>query len=280
MPFSSKMPVMSPKEFKLLRNIIHEKTGIYYEPGKMDILTDKIMPLVINHEMDAFIDYYYLLKHDSYFTDEWDHVFDAISVQETYFGREYDQIETLVKVIVPKLAIEAMHHPIRIWSAACASGEEPLTIAISLEESGWFERIPIEIFASDLSPKAISTAQTGVYGSRSFRRWSQALIDKYFIKKDQTYQVNPSIHEHIQWQNANIHNKNDVFQMAGTHIIFCRNVFIYFSEYAIKKTARLLYDCLTGPGYLFTGVSESLLKFTEDFDMQEIDNSFVYVKQK
>jgi len=279
MSINSKMPVMSIMEFKLLRDIIHQKTGIYYELDKMDILIDKITPLLFNLEMDAFIDYYYLLKYESHFTDEWNQVFDAISVQETYFGREYDQIKTLVNVIVPKLALEKANLPIKIWSAACASGEEPLTIAISLNESGWFEKIPIEIVASDLSPKAVSKAQTGLYGSHSFRHWSQAMIDKYFIKNNQQYQIIDTIHELIQWKKANLNNKHDVAQMAGTHIIFCRNVFIYFSAHAIRKTVRLLYDCMTDPGYLFTGVSESLLKFSDDFDMQDIDSSFVYVKQ-
>jgi chemotaxis protein methyltransferase CheR len=278
MQCNAKKPLMSFIEFKLLRDIIHEQTGIYYQIDKMEILYDKITPLLCNQELDSFIDYYYLLKYESRFTDEWHHVFDAISVQETYFGREYDQIETLVNVIIPKLAIEKTNLPIKIWSAACASGEEPLTIAIYLNESGWFEHIPIEIYASDLSPKAISKAQTGLYGSYSFRHWSQALIDKYFIKKNKQCQVINNIHEKIQWKISNLNNKNDVALMAGTHIIFCRNVFIYFSDLAIRKTSRFLYDCMTDPGYLFTGISESLLKFTDDFDMQEIDSSFVYVK--
>ena len=270
---------MSIMEFKLLRDIIHQKTGIYYEMDKIDILIDKITPLLFNQHMDTFIDYYYLLKYESHFTDEWNQVFDAISVQETYFGRESDQIKTLINVIIPKLAIEKTNLPIKIWSAACASGEEPLTIAISLNESGWFERIPIKIVASDLSPKAISKAQKGLYGCHSFRHWPQALIETYFVKYNQQYQVIDTIHELIQWKNANLNNNHDIAQMAGSHIIFCRNVFIYFSAQAIRQTIRLLYDCMTGPGYLFTGVSESLLKFTDDFDMQEIDSTFVYVKQ-
>jgi len=278
MPFNSKIPVMSTTEFKLLRDIIHERTGIYYEVDKMDILFDKITPLLSNHEMNSFIDYYYLLKYESRYTDEWSHVFDAISVQETYFGREFDQIEILINEIIPKLAINQACQPIKIWSAACASGEEALTIAISLKESGWFERIPIEIYASDLSPRAISKARSGLYDNYSFRHWSQTLINKYFEKNDQQYQVSHSIHEKIQWKKANLNIKDDVMQMTDINIIFCRNVFIYFSEQAIRNTVRLLYDCITRPGYLFTGISESLLKFTDDFEMQDIDSSFVYVK--
>jgi len=279
MPFFSEIPAMSSIEFKLLRNIIHEQTGIYYELEKMDILIDKITPLLLDQGMESFIDYYYLLKYDSHYTDEWHHVYDAISVQETYFGREFDHIETLVKKIIPKLANENDCQSLKIWSAACASGEEPLTIVISLSESGWFEHIPIEIYASDFSSKAILKAQAGLFGNYSFRHWPKKLLDKYFVIKDHQYQIIHSIHERIQWKLINLNNKDDIAQMAGMNIIFCRNVFIYFSDIAIRKTIRHFYECMTRPGYLFTGVSESLLKFTDDFDMQEIGSSFVYVKE-
>jgi len=279
MPDYTRIPAISSREFVLLRDIIHEQTGIYFEINKVNILIDKITPLLLNQGINSYIDYYYLLKYDSHFTDEWSKVFDALSVQETYFGREFEQIETLINIVVPKLANENNFQKLKIWSAACASGEEPLTIAIFLNESGWFKKIPIDIYASDFSPKAISIAQSGLYSKHSFRHWSKELMDKYFVIKDQNYQIIDTLHEHVQWKLVNLNNKKDIVKMAGMHIIFCRNVFIYFSEHAIRKTIRNFYDCITNPGYLFCGLSESLLKYTDDFDMQEIGSSFVYVKQ-
>ena len=84
---------------------------------------------------------------------------DAISVQETFFWREMDQVRALVEVLVPKYFATHTWEPLRIWSAACATGEEPLTIAIALNEAGWFRRAPIEIYASDGSPSAIAKAK-------------------------------------------------------------------------------------------------------------------------
>jgi len=278
MPYYPEIPHISSREFKLLRDIIYEQTGIYFEMNKINILMDKLSPLLLNQGINSYIDYYYLLKYDSHLTDEWNQVFDALSVQETYFGRELEQIETLINIIIPKLANENNFQKLKIWSAACASGEEPLTIAIYLTESGWFKRIPIDIYASDFSPKAISKAQSGLYTKHSFRHWSKELMDKYFIIKDQHYQIINTLHERVQWSLVNLNNKNDIAKMADMHIIFCRNVFIYFSEQAIRKTIRHLYDCMTSPGYLFSGLAESLLKYTDDFDMQEIGSSFVYVK--
>jgi len=272
-------PVMSSREFILLREIIHERTGVFYELNQLDVVRDKLTPLILNQGMMSFIDYYYLLKFDSQYSDEWDHVFDAISVQETYFGRELDHINTLIQTIIPKFAKDQDLHTLKIWSAACASGEEPLTIVIALKESGWFDKIPIEIYASDFSPKAILKAQAGLYGKHSFRNWSDALIHKYFVEKDRKYQVIDTVHDCIHWRLANLNIKDNINQMSGMHIIFCRNVFIYFSEYAIRNTVRSFYECMEVPGYLFTGVSESIQKYTDDFDLQKIGGAFVYVKQ-
>jgi chemotaxis protein methyltransferase CheR len=270
---------MSSREFILLREIIHERTGVFYELNQLDVVRDKLTPLILNQGMMSFIDYYYLLKFDSQYSDEWDHVFDAISVQETYFGRELDHINTLIQTIIPKFAKDQDLHTLKIWSAACASGEEPLTIVIALKESGWFDKIPIEIYASDFSPKAILKAQAGLYGKHSFRNWSDALIHKYFVEKDRKYQVIDTVHDCIHWRLANLNIKDNINQMSGMHIIFCRNVFIYFSEYAIRNTVRSFYECMEVPGYLFTGVSESIQKYTDDFDLQKIGGAFVYVKQ-
>src|SRR5512132_4537932 len=86
----------------LLRDLIHERTGLYYENGKSDLLTDKLAPLVVERGFNSLLDYYYLLKYDAEAGDEWRRVMDALSVQETYFGRESDQVRALVDVLVPQ----------------------------------------------------------------------------------------------------------------------------------------------------------------------------------
>src|SRR5215468_1253722 len=85
--------------FSLLRALIHERTGLFYENGKSDILTDKLAPLIIERGFSSFLDYYYLLKYDPQSGDEWRRVIDALSVQETYFWREMDQLHSLVDLL-------------------------------------------------------------------------------------------------------------------------------------------------------------------------------------
>src|SRR4051812_44768210 len=103
---------------RLVRDLISDRTGITFDEYNMDILLDKLSPLMIERGIDSLIDYYYALKYDES-GSEWGHVLNAVSVRETFFWREFDQIRALVDVVVPQLA--ASRQPLRIWSAACAS---------------------------------------------------------------------------------------------------------------------------------------------------------------
>lgn len=152
---------ISDSTFNLLRDMIHARTGIFFEDGKKDLFASKLSPLIIEMGFSSFIDLYYLLKYDNR-DEDWLKIIDALSVQETYFWREYDQVRTLVDVLVPDWAEQFPGQTVRIWSAACASGEEALSIAIALNEAGWFDKVPIDIVASDASPLALEKARKGV----------------------------------------------------------------------------------------------------------------------
>src|SRR5262245_25105777 len=122
----------------LLRDLVQERTGMLYDNEKTCLLLEKLSPLVIERGFQSFLDYYYLLKYDERADDEWRLVIDAISVQETFFWREMDQIRALVEHLIPRWMAETKGKPLRIWSAACATGEEPLTIAMAISEAGLF----------------------------------------------------------------------------------------------------------------------------------------------
>lgn len=263
---------------KLLRDLIHERTGLFYDNGNYDLLTDKLSPLVIDRGFTSFLDYYYLLKYDTETDEEWRRVINVLSVQETYFWREMDQVRSLVNHLVPELHVTSRFGPLRIWSAACATGEEPLTIAMALNEAGWFERLPIEIYASDASTKAIEKAQNGLYRERSFRNLPVDLRNKYFIEEQAGWRVTPNLSGRIKWTTANLIADREVAPLATANVIFCRNVFIYFSPDAIRKTVGLFARSMPKPGYLFVAASESLLRITTDFELKEIGGAFVYVK--
>ncbi len=279
MRFSSETLHLSLSEFAILRDLIRERAGIFYEDNKRDLLADKLSGRAIERGFDAFIDYYYLLKYGPGAEEEWRHVLDALSVQETYFWREIDQLRALVEVVVPRFFSTTPFVPLRIWSAACATGEEPLTIALLLNEAGWFERAPIEILASDGSVSAVEKAKAGLYRERSFRSLPPALREKYFTPVGEVWRVDPRLHARVRWATANLMNREALLPFFPVSVIFCRNVFIYFSSEAIARTVRLFSEGMPGSGYLFVGVSESLLKYTTDFELQELNGAFVYAKR-
>jgi chemotaxis protein methyltransferase CheR len=264
--------------FLLLRDLIKERIGIYYDSSKKEIFSSKLCPLLIEKGINSFLDYYYFLKYDPEGEKEWENIANALSIQETYFFRELEQIKALVDAIIPRLYEESKRH-LKIWSSACSTGEEPLSIAIMLEERGWFEKMDINIYGTDISTKAIERAKKGIYTERSFRNTPREYIEKYFIKDKNTYKILPEIHKRVNWAIANLVDEDEIKEFARSSVIFCRNVLIYFSDDTIKRLVNVISKYIENPGYLFTGSAESLLKYTNDFDLQIIGGAFVYVKR-
>lgn len=261
---------------QILRDLIHERLGLYYEPAQFDAVADRLAPLLVQRGLGTFMDYYYFLKY-SEDAAEWQKVMDALAVQETYFWREIDQLRALVNCIVPELA-EQHANGLTIWSIPCASGEEPLTIAMLLEEAGWFGRLPIRLLGSDASPAAIARAKQGSYGERSFRNLPPAMREKYFAPAGQRWTVNASLHQRVSFDVVNLVSEEEVLRHAAAPIVLCRNVFIYFSDRSIRRVLSVFERAMPPPAYLCVGASESLLRRTTAFELQEIGGAFVYVK--
>src|ERR1043165_7222878 len=186
----------------LLRDLIHERTGIFFDPTRLDMMLDKLQEPARARNCHSLLDYYYLLKYDENGQGEWERVIDALSVQETYFWREMGQIRVLVEVLIPQW-FKNHSEPLRIWSAACATGEEPYSIAIALQEAGWADR-PIQIVASDASAAALAKARQGIFRERSFRSLPGHLREKYFEPVGQTWRISPPIAARVQFRRANI----------------------------------------------------------------------------
>ena len=261
----------------ILRDLIHEQLGLMYEPHHFDHVADRLAPLVVERSLSSFMDYYYLLKYSAT-SDDWLKVMDALAVQETYFWREIDQLRAVVNVIVPEIVRTLRGTPLRIWSIPCATGEEPLTIAMLLAEAGWFDRAPIEICASDASPGAIARARQGHYTQRSFRNLPPAMRDKYFAAHEGYWSPDPALYQRVSYDIVNLMAEDQMMRHASTPIVFCRNVFIYFSERSIRRALAVFEREMPSPGYLCVAASESLLRRTTTFELQEIGGAFVYVK--
>ena len=262
----------------LIRDLIGERTGMHFDQDSMELMALKISDLMAERDIDSPLDYFYLIKYEGAEGHEWLNLINAISVRETYFWRERDQLRVLAEVIVPSLA-KTTSGPLRIWSAACASGEEPVSIAMALAEAGWLNRISVEIHGSDMSPAALAAAERGIYRERAFRSLPEDMRQRYFTPAADGWKVRADIHRRIQWHRVNLTVESDIDDLARSRVIFCRNVFIYFSEATIRKVVRMYAERMPRPGYLFVGAAESLLRVTNQFQLQQIDGAFVYVSE-
>jgi chemotaxis protein methyltransferase CheR len=271
---------LSSAPLPLLRDVIHDRLGLFYDDSRFETLGDRLAPLVVERGFTSFLDYYYLLKYDVASSDEWTRVMDALSVPETYFWREIDQIQAIARHVVPSMQAEHPYTPLRVWCVPCASGEEPLTIAMVFEEERLFQRGLISIHASDASPAAIAKARAGRYRERSFRSLPPQLREKYFQPDGDVWVAAPELLARVSsYSVANLLSPADVSMHAHAPIIFCRNVFIYFSAGAVSRVVRQLEQETPTPAYLCLGASESLLRTTSCFDLEEIGGAFVYVKR-
>ncbi len=277
MAFGSEALDLPEGVFSILRDLIRERTGVHFEPDRRGILADKLSPRALERGFSSFLDYYYLLKYGPDGEQEWSLIMDALSVPETYFWREMDQVRVLVEVLIPRYVAAHPGKPVDIWCAACASGEEPLSIAMALAEAGWFERAEFRIHASDASQAALDRARAGFYRERSFRVLPPAPKEKYFTEMAGGWQVANGLHARIDWRLANLMAADQIGPLVRSPFVFCRNVFIYFSPNTIAKTVQRFAEGMPRPGYLFTGVSESLVRLSTEFDLRELGGAFLYV---
>ena len=264
----------------LLRDLVHERSGVFYEAARCDVLAERLAPLVVERGFESFLDYYYLLKYDEAAGSEWLRVMDALSVPETYFWREIDQIRAVVDHVIPSLVESLRGQPLRIWSVPCASGEEPLTIAMMLDQAGWFERAPLDIHGSDASPAALARARAARYRERSFRVLPPELRSKYFTQEGDAWRPDARLSDRItSWSVVNVMAPEEATLRGYAPVIFCRNLFIYFTESGVRAVVDRFADAMPSPGYLCIGASESLLRITTRFELEEIGGAFIYVKR-
>ena len=265
---------------ELLRDLIAAQAGIHYDEGRLDLLRDRLVPLAIERGFDSLLDYYYLLKYDAGAPAEWIRVMDVLSVQETYFWREPDQFRALTTVIIPRL-VAARRAPIRIWSVPSATGEEPLSIAMALNEASWFNRAAIEIHASDASEAALARAHGRRYGRRSFRQLPDELRQRYFTQDPgrEVWTVRPDLYTRVtSWSRVNLLQPAEAQRHGGSDVVFCRNLFIYFTPEVVRTVAARFAEWMPSPGFLCVGAAESLLRTGAGFDLQDLAGAYVYVK--
>lgn len=266
---------LSPTVFAILGRLLEEQVGLHYSLLDRDLLEDKASSRALEAGFESLLDYYYFLRYDPGGDQELARLVEALVVGETYFFREWPAIEALVELFIAPWCA-AGRRP-RVWSAACSTGEEPLSLAMLLDSRGLLDRV--ELVATDISERALAKAKAGCYGRRSLRQVPiPALVERYIRREGETHTVSPDLIRAIQWGKHNLVQSADYAHYRGFDAILCRNVLIYFADQTVRTVLDQLYQSLSDSGVLLVGVSESLLRYGCSFSAEERGGAFVYRK--
>lgn len=263
---------LSPQVFAIFAALIEERAGLHYAVRDSDILAEKIGTRMLEAGFDSALDYYYFLRYDPAGEAEFERLIDALVVGETYFFREFDQMVALVdNVLVPA----ARERPIRVWSAACSTGEEPLALAMLLESRGILDRTTI--VATDISHRSLERARSTTRTRRSVRNVPDpALLERWLRVEEREVTVDPALVARVEWRRLNLLDAQAVAAAGPFDAILCRNVLIYFNDDVIVRVVDALHDALRTGGLLAVGVSESLLRLATKLHCVERGGFFFY----
>lgn len=275
--------IMKPEEFRLIREFVAEEFGLLIDEGRISFLSSRLLARLADLRLESFRDYYACLKFSPRAGKEHQQLISILTNNETYFFREDAQLQVLCEHILPRLKEEQQHttqRKIRIYSAGCSSGEEVYTIAMLLLESGHFLwDWDIMVTGIDVDPQMIAMARAGIYSGRAFQTTSPQYQERYFTKNGEYYQVKDSLRRITSFEEGNLLRLEPFLKNDPAHVIFCRNVFIYFSEDTTRKIVESFADLLVPEGHLFLGHSESLSRVTSRYQPVRHPGAIIYRKR-
>ncbi|MEX1057901.1 MAG: protein-glutamate O-methyltransferase CheR [Natronospirillum sp.] len=254
-------PVLSVAEFHDFQRMIYAEAGIHMTDSKRTLVAGRLAKRVKALSLRSYADYWHYLCQDP---TEQQTAIDLLTTNETYFFREEKHFDFLQDQILP-------HHdpqqPMRIWSAACSSGEEPYTIAMVLAE-GLGQQRRWEVLASDISNQVLDRARAGCYPLSRSKRIPQDLLKRYCLRgtggAEGTLLVDSSLRARVSFAQINL---NTTLPNIGTFdVIFLRNVMIYFNLETKQQIVSRLIRRLRPGGYFIVGHSESLNGFQNGLD--------------
>jgi len=283
------------KEFKLtqtdyqrFRDLVLKRSGLYFPEEKQHSLRRGLAEALQASPCASLDEYYELLRTNSSSSVEWDRVVSALTVGETYFLRNKGHFDALTRHILPEIIARREHSSrrIRIWSAGCATGEEPYSVAIALRELiPNLESWNILILATDINRDALRKAREGLYGAWSFRGVEKRIQDRCFrlirLNGKKQFAIADEVKRMVTFDYLNLvedrypsltNNTN------GMDVILCRNVTIYFTPEVTQEVLGRFRNCLVDGGWLIPGASEPNMIFYRDFEARNYPGAVLYRK--
>jgi chemotaxis protein methyltransferase CheR len=268
---------LTPPVFAILSSLIEERVGLSYTLQDQDLLTAKLSPRVLELGFGSFLDYYHFLRYDPESEREFVGLVNALVVNETFFFREFTPLSVMVTDFVAPLVREG-ERP-RIWCAACSTGEEPLTLAMLLDQHGLLGKV--DLIATDISTSVLAKARSGEFGRRSLRHVpAPELAARWLTVGERSVTIDRALLEHIRWKQLNLIDAAAIAALGPLDWILCRNVLIYFRDQTAARVVNTMAEQLRPGGVLLVGVSESLMRFGTALSCEERAGVFSYRKAR
>jgi len=256
---------MKPDDFDFVAKLLKERSGLVLSKDKSYLLESRLMPVARRRGMKGLDELVVALRRmDAALVKD---VTEAMTTNESFFFRDTKPFDQFRDRVLPSLMkARATKKQIRIWCAACSSGQEPYSLAIILKEmeaklAGW----RVEILATDLSTEILEKAKSGLYSQFEVQRGMPVqLMVKYFQKKDEMWQIDSRLRAMVQYRPLNL--LTDIRSTLGTFdVVFCRNVLIYFDQETKGKVLGDISKLMQKDGFLYLGGAETVLGISDKF---------------
>ncbi|MGQ9658842.1 MAG: CheR family methyltransferase [Thermochromatium sp.] len=254
------------RDFEQIRRLIYEHAGIALGPGKMDMVYSRIARRLRATGLTSFAQYLARLDADP---DEWTNFINALTTNLTAFFREAHHFPVLAEYALE--AARRGRRPIRLWSSACSTGEEPYSMAMTLIEAFDSWTPPVKILATDLDTNVVRQAAEGIYALERVEKLPEAQLKRFFLRgkgaRTGQVRVRPEVRALIEFHPLNLLSEHWPMR-EPFEVIFCRNVMIYFDKPTQAKILARFHALLQPDGLLFVGHSESLTHVTQLFRLR------------
>jgi chemotaxis protein methyltransferase CheR len=277
-------PKLSDETFTLLRDFIYLKTGIFFPEKKKYLIEGRLAKRLQLLKVNQFEDYLYLLKYGQQKESEFESLCNIVTINETSFFRNEAQMNAFQQKLAGEI-IDAKRsqgaRTLRLWSAACSSGEEPYTLAMLYLEhlKPRYPGLQIEIVGTDINTAVVEMARTAEYSHYAIRSLPEVYVKKYFDNYNGLFRLRPEVKDLVRFEYINLIDHHAMRQMTHFDFIFCSNVLIYFDLKSKIQVVGDLYDNLNRGGYLFIGSSEMLHRISSAFKIVSFPKTTVYKKE-
>jgi chemotaxis protein methyltransferase CheR len=271
--------LMTDAEFRMYCDLFREYCGLHFGEDSRYLLERRLARRIREVEAGSFSAYHFMLRQDTSGDQELANIIDELTINETYFFRERNQLRALFEEILPQLRMRGEaggRSVVSIWSAGCSSGEEPYSIVMLAMEAGIEMGRDLRVYASDISRRMLRRARRGIYRPASFRDTEPRFKEKYFVEKDGLWRISDDVKRHVVFTRLNLLDRERISLLGTMDVILCRNVIIYFDLETKQEVIRTFSEKLRAGGYLLLGHSESLINVSNAFELAHLCNDLVY----